>query len=115
MLLEQYGATLDERLRRRIFQRAEDRVPYLYLEGEDASAAAVRGFQFLRECLVVDQTGELQHVRAGDGKAAEVHGGHVRSFVPDVAGSAAGSDERTRARHDLRHRRIWLMRLAGVP
>ena len=75
MLLEQYGATLDERLRRRIFQRAEDRVPYLYLEGEDASAAAVRGFQFLRECLVVDQTGELQHVRAGDGKAAEVHGG----------------------------------------
>ena len=42
-LLEQRGAKLRESLRRRVIQRAEDRFPFLYLQGEDASTAAVHG------------------------------------------------------------------------
>ena len=68
-LLEQYGAKLDERLRRRIVQRAEDRFPFLYLEGEDAGAADVR-FQFLGECLVVDQMVRSSRSGLGLGRAS---------------------------------------------
>ena len=48
--------------------------------------------KFLGEYLVVDQTGELENVGAGDRKSGEVHGGHsalppsriVRGAPPEV-------------------------------
>ena len=98
VLLEQHGAKLGERLRRRVVQSAEDRFPFLYLEGEDAGAVPVSGLEAIGECLVVDQAGELENVGAGDGKPGEVHGGHSALPSLGLAGSAAGSDEDYTAR-----------------
>ena len=80
MLLEQYGAKLGERLRRRVVQRADDGFPFLYLKGEDAGAVPVRGFEAFGECLVVDETGELQNVGPGMGRPARYMAGMVRSL-----------------------------------
>ena len=52
--------------------------------------------KFLGEYLVVDQTGELENVGAGDRKSGEVHGGHGALPSLGLAGSATGGSEPTR-------------------
>jgi len=66
------------------------------VQGEDAGAVSVRGFEPFGEARVVDEAGELEDVGAGDGKAGEVHRGHGALLSSQVVtGSAAESDETT--------------------
>ena len=76
MLLEQRGTEFAEGAGGRVVQRAEDRFPFLYPEGEDSGAVPVRGLEPFVQPGVVDETGELENVGASDRKAGEVHGGH---------------------------------------
>jgi hypothetical protein len=66
------------------------------LQRKNPSATPVRGLEATGENRIVDEAGELEDVRAGDGKAGEVHRGH--GALPSsriVTGSAAGSSETT--------------------
>lgn len=96
VLLEQRGAKLRESLRRRVIQRAEDRFPFLYLQGEDASTAAVHGFQISRRVPGRRSDGRARERR---GRGSEVRRGTWRAqcapSVADCAGSAARSPEPT--------------------
>ncbi len=59
-----------------ILERAENRFALLYHQGEDAGAVPVSGLRPFGQSGIVDETGELENVGAGDGKAGEVHRGH---------------------------------------
>ena len=48
---------------RRVVQGEDERLPFLYLEGEDAGAVPVSGLEAIGECLVVDPGGRARERR----------------------------------------------------
>ena len=82
VLLKQHAAKLSERLRRRVVQRADDGLPFLDFKRQDAGAVPVGGLEAFGECLVVDQTGELETSVPGIGRPAR-YMSDIRPILPE--------------------------------
>ena len=63
-----------------VLEGTENRFALLYLKGQDAGAVPVSGLEAFGECLVVNESRELEDVGAGDGKAGGYIAGMVRSL-----------------------------------
>ena len=87
VLLEQRGGKLRESLRRRVIQRAEDRFPFLYLQGEDAGTVGRTRFPIFSARPGRRSDGRARERR---GRGSEVRRGTWRAwcapFVADCGG-----------------------------
>ncbi|MGA8486301.1 MAG: hypothetical protein WB684_04440 [Gaiella sp.] len=63
-----------------VLEGTENRFALLYLKRQDAGAVPVSGLEAFGECLVVNESRELEDVGAGDGKAGGYIAGMVRSL-----------------------------------